>query len=423
MKDFSNNHGVEIICIGTELLLGNIINTNSRWLAEELSILGLPHYRQTVIGDNLERLKQAVIEASKRSHILITTGGLGPTPDDLTTETLASTFQVALEERPELWIEIQEKLKDNHEVLSQNNRKQALMPKGARVLPNPSGTAPGMIWSPKPGFTLLTFPGVPEELKQMWFKTAVPWLKANGRIKNKLATKTLKFAGIPESKLSELVSDLLEQKNPTVAPYANTGEVKLRITASGKSIHQAKDLLTPTEEKLKSRTGLLCYGSDSDTLASVVIELLRKEKKTIVVAESCTGGKLGATIAGISGASDVFLGGIIAYNNRIKEEVLKVPAKLLEQHGAVSEEVVKAMANGARQILGSDWAIAISGIAGPKGGTEQKPVGTVYIAITGPQTDLVVQKKFGHHLGRTNIQKISVIESLNRLRLLTLAGS
>ncbi len=419
----NNSYGVEIICIGTELLLGSIVNTNSQWIAEQLAQLGLPHYHQTVVGDNPERLKEAVIKASKRSHILITTGGLGPTPDDITTAILAETFNTLLEEREGIWIDIKEKLANRNHPIAKNNRKQALIPQGADLIPNPSGTAPGIIWSPKQGFTLLTFPGVPSELKDMWMKSAVPWLKKYGGIKNKIISKTLRFTGISESKLSEQVNDLLKRPNPSVAPYASMGDVKLRITAQGNSFAQATALIIPIEEEIKRRTGVLCYGSDNESLAYILIKKLRENQETLSVAESCTGGGLGTTITSISGSSEVFLGGVISYNNTIKKHLLNVSQDLLDKHGAVSKEVAQAMANGVRKIMHSDWAIAISGIAGPKGGTKEKPVGTVFITIIGPQSDLTIQKRFGKHLGRAGIQKLSVIESLNQLRLLLLSRS
>ena len=416
MAEASARHGVEILCVGTELLLGNILNGNARWLAEELAALGLPHYRQTVVGDNVERLKQSVLEAVDRSRILITTGGLGPTPDDLTTETLAAVFDTPLEERPDLWVEIQAKLSDSNRTSALSNRKQALLPRGAQVLPNPSGTAPGMIWSPRPGFTVLTFPGVPSEMKQMWSQTAVPWLRQHGGVKDIFVSRLLRFTGIAESTLAEQVADLLELDNPTVAPYAGLGEVKLRLTARGETIEQAKQFLNPVDAALRSRMGLLCYGSDDESLASVVLELLRQRGETIAVAESCTGGGLGAALTTVTRSSEVFLGGVIAYSNAIKQALLDVPAELLDRHGAVSDPVVRHMAEGARQRLGADWSVAVSGVAGPGGGTQAKPVGLVHIAVAGPHGCQTSQEHFGFRRGRLGIQQLSVVRSLDRLR-------
>ncbi|MFL0730303.1 MAG: competence/damage-inducible protein A [Prochlorococcus sp.] len=416
MAEASAQHGVEILCVGTELLLGNILNSNARWLAEELAALGLPHYRQTVVGDNVERLKQSVLEAVDRSRILIVTGGLGPTPDDLTTETLAAVFDTPLEERLDLWIEIQSKLSASSSIFAISNRKQALLPCGAEILPNPSGTAPGMIWTPSPGFTVLTFPGVPSEMKQMWSQTAVPWLRQHGGVTDVLVSRLLRFTGIAESTLAEQVADLLEQDNPTVAPYAGLGDVKLRLTARGKTIEQAKQFLNPVDAELRSRMGVLCYGSDDESLASVVLELLRQRGETVVVAESCTGGGLGAALAAIPRASEVFLGGVIAYSNAIKQSLLGVPAELLDRHGAVSDPVVRVMAEGARQRFGADWSVAVSGVAGPGGGTEAKPVGLVHLAVAGPYGCQTSQEHFAFRRGRLGIQQLSVVRSLDQLR-------
>ncbi|HGY5551275.1 MAG TPA: competence/damage-inducible protein A [Prochlorococcus sp.] len=416
MAEASAQHGVEILCVGTELLLGNILNSNARWLAEELAALGLPHYRQTVVGDNVERLKQSVLEAVDRSRILIVTGGLGPTPDDLTTETLAAVFDTPLEERLDLWIEIQSKLSASSSISAISNRKQALLPCGAEILPNPSGTAPGMIWTPSPGFTVLTFPGVPSEMRQMWSQTAVPWLRQHGGVTDVLVSRLLRFTGIAESTLAEQVTDLLEQDNPTVAPYAGLGEVKLRLTARGKTIEQAKQFLNPVDAELRSRMGVLCYGSDDESLASVVLELLRQRGETVVVAESCTGGGLGAALAAIPRASEVFLGGVIAYSNAIKQSLLGVPAELLDRHGAVSDPVVRVMAEGARQRFGADWSVAVSGVAGPGGGTEAKPVGLVHLAVAGPYGCQTSQEHFAFRRGRLGIQQLSVVRSLDQLR-------
>ena len=208
----------EILCVGTELLLGNITNGNARWLSEQLASHGIPHLRQTVLGDNRDRLIEEVRAAAQRCRVLITTGGLGPTPDDLTTEALAAAFATPLQERPQVWADIQAKLSGRGRPIAASNRRQALLPEGAAVLPNPTGTAPGMIWSPRPGFTILTFPGVPSEMRAMWHATAAPWLQAQGLAEGVFASRMLRFWGVAESTLAEQVADLLEQANPTVAP-------------------------------------------------------------------------------------------------------------------------------------------------------------------------------------------------------------
>ena len=407
----------EILCVGTELLLGNITNGNARWIAEQLAALGIAHHRQIVVGDNRERLITELRAAPVRCRVLITTGGLGPTPDDLTTEAIAAAFEAPLVEHPQIWEEIQGRLATGGRPCAASNGPQAFLPEGAELLPNPIGTAPGMIWSPRPGFTILTFPGVPSEMQAMWQATAAPWLQAAGLAEGVFASRMLRFWGIAESDLAERVDDLLEASNPTVAPYAGSGEVKLRITARASTAAEAEQMLEPVEQEIRERTGSLCFGVDDDDLASVVLEQLRRGDHTVAVAESCTAGGLGAALAAVPGASDVFLGGVIAYANRVKQELLGVPAELLASHGAVSDPVAQAMAAGVRRATGADWALAITGVAGPAGGTAEKPVGLVHIAVAGPDGCSSEGVRFGASRGRNWIQALSAGEALNRLRL------
>ena len=408
---------MEILCVGTELLLGNIVNGNARWLAEQLAALGLPHFRQTVVGDNRDRLIAEVQAISRRSRVLITTGGLGPTPDDLTTEAIAAAFSTPLEERSEVWHDITAKARSRGRTPGAETRRQALLPRGADVLPNITGTAPGMIWSPIEGFTVLTFPGVPSEMRSMWQATAVPWLHQSGLSKGVFNSRLLRFWGIGESTLAEQLHDLLDQSNPTVAPYAGRGEVKLRVTAHAASEAESLRLLDSTEAELRQRTGTLCFGCDDQSLASVVLEQLRKQQQTLSVAESCTGGGLGAELTAIPGSSDVLLGGVIAYSNALKQSLLGVSAELLEQFGAVSDPVAQAMAEGVRQLTGSDWSMAVTGIAGPGGGTADKPVGLVHLAVAGPDGCVSQPIRLGDSRGRDWVRTVSAGEVLNRLRL------
>jgi len=407
----------EILCVGTELLLGNITNANARWIAEQLASLGIPHQRQLVLGDNRERLIAEFRSAPERSRVLITTGGLGPTPDDLTTEALAAAFDTPLVENQQVWADIQAKLSARGRNCSPSNRRQALIPQGAHVLPNPTGTAPGVIWTPRPDFTVLTFPGVPSEMRAMWLATAAPWLREAGLASGVFASRMLQFWGVSESALAEQMADLLQQSNPTVAPYAGAGEVKLRITARAKTSEGAEQLLQPVEAEIRSRTGVCCFGCDGDSLASVVLEQLRQRGETLAVAESCTGGGLGAALAAVPGASDVFLGGVIAYANSVKQGLLGVPSALLEVHGAVSDPVAQAMAEGVRRATGADWALAITGVAGPGGGSAEKPVGLVHLAVAGPAGCSSEGVRFSPSRGRDWIQTLSAGEALNRLRL------
>lgn len=409
----------EILCIGTELLLGDILNGNARWLAQELASLGVPHHRQEVVGDNRERLMAAVRGAAERCRLLITTGGLGPTADDLTTEAIAAAFHVPLVEHPEVWQDIQLKLGARGKPVAPSNRRQAQLPEGAAVLPNPTGTAPGMIWSPIPGFTILTFPGVPSEMHAMWRATAVPWLRQAGLAEGVFLSRRLHVWGIGESILAEQVADLLASANPTVAPYAGGGQVTLRLTACAEDAAAAQALLEPVEREIRGRIGTACFGADDDSLASVVLAQLAEQGQTLAVAESCTGGALGAALAAVPGASQVWLGGVIAYANATKQALLGVPADLLERWGAVSDPVALAMAEGVRERLACDWAVAITGIAGPSGASAEKPVGLVHVAVVGPEPfgSRSEGLRFGPSRGRQAIQALSVGEVLNRLRL------
>jgi len=420
-----NSKGVEILSIGTELLLGNIINTNAQWISEQLSQLGLNHFRQSTVGDNYDRIIKVIQEISKRSNLLITTGGLGPTPDDLTTEAIAKSFNVTLFERPHLWDEIKQKLPNSKlQDDSSSLRKQCLFPKNAQIINNPRGTAPGMIWEPIKGFTILTFPGVPSEMKTMWEETAFDYIKTKFSDDYSFYSNTLKFAGIGESSVAEKINDLLNFKNPTVAPYANLGEVKLRITARAKNHLEAKNIIKPVKEKLKKDFSKFIYGEDNDTLASVLIKELTERNQTIVFAESCTGGLLSSSLTSISGSSQVFKGSIVSYSNELKNSLLNISEEKLTKYGAVSEEVCESMAINVKEKLGADWAIAISGIAGPNGGSEDKPVGLVYISIAGPNNHITnIKKLFNSTRNRLEIQTLSVNVCLNSLRLILLSNS
>jgi nicotinamide-nucleotide amidase len=407
----------EIICVGTEMLLGDILNSNAQYLAQQLAQLGIPHYYQTVVGDNPERLKEVIEIAASRVQILIFTGGLGPTPDDLTCETIADFFGVPLKERADIIEDIAEKFAQRGRVMSANNRKQALIPQGAEILPNPTGTAPGIIWQPRPGLTIFTFPGVPSEMYQMWTQTAVPFLKSQGWGKEIIYSRSLRFWGIGESALAEKVAPYFNLTNPTVAPYAGKGEVRLRISAKATDSTTAEALITPIEKQLIEIAGLDYYGANDDTLASVVGNLLRSSGETLSIAESCTGGGLGQMLTEIPGSSDYFWGGVIAYDNSVKLGVLGVNPEDLEKFGAVSATVAEQMAAGVKNRLSTTWGLSITGIAGPTGGTKAKPIGLVYIGLAGPGDEVT---SFEHHLGtirgRSLIRYVGGNSALDNLR-------
>lgn len=407
----------EIICVGTELLLGNIVNTNAQFLAQELADLGIPHYYETVVGDNRQRLQQAIAVASERSSILIFTGGLGPTPDDLTTETIAAFFKTPLLENPEVLGNIKAKFAQIGREMTPNNAKQALIPQGAQVLPNPVGTAPGMIWQPRPGLMILTFPGVPREMKAMWQITAVPYLKAQGWGKEIIYSRTLKFRGIGESALATKVAQFFELTNPTVAPYASLGEVKLRISAKSSSVEAATKLIEPVASEIIAIAGGDYFGSDDETLSSVVGKLLTQRNETISVAESCTGGGIGQLLTAVPGSSAYFIGGIISYDNSLKVNLLGVKPEDLAEFGAVSEVVAKQMALNVKKRLNTHWGLSVTGIAGPGGGTASKPVGLVCFGFADPndQVECLICN-FGAYKDRETIRYLSTHYSLDQLR-------
>jgi nicotinamide-nucleotide amidase len=410
----------EIICVGTELLLGDILNSNSQFLAQELAKLGISHYYQTVVGDNPERIQQAVAIACQRpplgQRLLIFTGGLGPTPDDLTHSTLAAAFGVALTERAEILADLDRKFAERGRVMTDNNRKQAWLPAGAEILTNAAGTAPGIIWQPNPNVTILTFPGVPTEMRRMWTEVAVPYLQAAGWAASPIYSRTLRFWGVSESTLATQVNAFFDLQNPTVAPYANNGEVKLRISARAESEALAQQLIAPVEAQLRALGGQDCYGADEDSLPSVVGELLKTQSATLAVAESCTGGWLGEMLTAVPGSSRYFWGGVIAYDNSVKEKMLGVNPQDLAQYGAVSASVAEQMAVGVRDRLGTTWGLSITGIAGPDGGTLEKPVGLVYIGVAGPQGATHFVQRFGGGRGRDWVRRLSACAALDHLR-------
>jgi nicotinamide-nucleotide amidase len=408
--------GAELICIGTELLLGEILNSNAQYLAQELAKLGIPHYYQTVVGDNIARIHQVLELACSRSQILLFTGGLGPTPDDLTTEAIAQFFHTPLIEKPEILEDITQKFARRGRQMSPSNRKQALIPEGAEILPNPTGSAPGMIWQPRPNLTILTFPGVPKEMHVMWEQTAVPYLRSLGWGAETIYSRTLRFWGLPESTMAEKVAPLLELENPTVAPYAGNGEARLRVSAKAATAAAALALIDPVAQQIRETIGMDYYGTDDDTLASVTGALLNIKGQTVSVAESCTGGGLGHLFTATPGSSSYFWGGVISYDNQVKIKLLDVNPDDLAQQGAVSEIVACQMAAGVRDRLQTDWGLSITGVAGPDGGSEEKPVGLVYIGVASAQGVESFRYLFGVFRDRNFIRYLSACTAIDLLR-------
>jgi len=407
----------EIICVGTELLLGDILNGNARYLAQQLASLGIAHHYQTVVGDNPLRIQRAVAIACERARLIIFTGGLGPTPDDLTLASLADFFEAPLKERSEIVADLEAKFAKRGHQLSKSSRRQAQLPEDADILWNAMGTAPGVIWQPRQGLTILTFPGVPGEMKAMWQAVAVPYLKQSGWAAGVIHSRTVKFWGIGESTLAEKVGSLLDLENPTVAPYANEGEVKLRLSAKADSVAAANALIDPVAAEIRQIAGKHYYGQDNESLTAVAGELLLRRSQTLSVAESCTGGGLGRLITETPGSSSYFWGGVISYDNRVKQSALGVSEQDLIKEGAVSAKVAVAMAEGVRNRLGTDWGLSITGVAGPGGGSVEKPVGLVYVGIASDAGARAEKFLFGEDWTRERIRERSALSALNLIRL------
>lgn len=370
---------VELVCVGTEILLGNIVNTNAAYLAEQCAMLGLSCYHQSVVGDNEQRMEETIRRAVSRSDIVILSGGLGPTKDDLTKEVTARVFDMELLEDPHTRARIQEYFDQNHRgQITENNWKQAQVPEGAMVIDNYNGTAPGLILQ-KDGKTAILLPGPPNELKPMFERDIRPFL--NRLEPEGIYSKMVKICGFGESKVESMITDILEsQTNPTIAPYAKTGEVHLRITAKAINEETADAMMEPMMEELYRRFGSQIFTTEEAvTLEETVVELLKEKGKTVTTAESCTGGLVAGRLLNVPGASSVYMEGYITYSNEAKEKLLGVSHATLEQYGAVSKETVCEMAEGAAKAAGADLAISVTGIAGPDGGTKEKPVGLVYV--------------------------------------------
>ena len=381
---------VELISVGTEILLGNIVNTNATYLAEKCALLGCSLYHQTVVGDNEERMEEAIRQAIERADIVILTGGLGPTKDDLTKEVTAKVFgrKLYMDEHSKARIQDYfEKIKSKK--VTENNWKQALVPEGAIVIDNLNGTAPGLILEDKErGKAAILIPGPPNEMKPMFEHDIAPYL--NKKQPEGIYSQMVKVCGIGESRAETMVADLMDaQTNPTLAPYAKTGEVHFRVTARACSEEAAEKLMEPMIEEMKKRFGDAVYTTEENvTLEESVIRLLEEKKMTVTTAESCTGGKLSGRLLNVSGASGVYNEGYITYANASKEKILGVKHETLETYGAVSEQTAAEMALGAAKAAGADAALSVTGIAGPGGGTAEKPVGLVYIgcAVKGEVT-------------------------------------
>lgn len=380
MRDGQKNiNSAEIVTIGTEILLGDLVDTNTTWLSRRLAALGVGIYRHTTIGDNRERIIGALRDAAARADLVITTGGLGPTSDDLTNECLAVLTGREMVEYPQAREHVDEMFRKFGRKPTSSNYKQALFPKGTELIPNPLGTAMGALLDTD-GTLFATLPGVPSEMKRMFADTLEPLIQS--RSDGSIVSRTLWFAGIGESALAEKVQDFLDATDPTVAPLAGQGKVRLRITTRAATPEEAEAKIAPVEKEILSRVGEFFFGEDDETLESAVGRLLGERGATVALAESCTGGLLAKRLTDVPGSSAYFVEGLVTYSNESKERLLGVPRELIEEHGAVSEPVARKMAEGARALAGSDYGLSVTGVAGPGGGTEEKPVGLVYVGIS-----------------------------------------
>lgn len=404
---------VELISVGTELLLGNIVNTNAAYLSRKCAQAGLSCYYQSTVGDNWERLTGAIRTALQRADIVLLSGGLGPTQDDMTKEAAAAVLSMELKEDARSMERIEAYFRRRGLEMTENNRKQALIPVGGRAVDNDNGTAPGVIME-KDGKRVILLPGPPNELQPMFESRILPYLC--GLDPAVIYSRTVKLCGVGESKAETMIADLLEEQgNPTIAPYAKTGEVHLRVTARAADEKAARKLVKPVTEELKRRFGRAVYTThNEETLEEAVAALLRKKKLTVTTIESCTGGLLAGRLVNAPGVSDVLKTGYITYANKAKRKIAGVKKETLEKHGAVSEQTAREMAVGVAKASGADVAVSVTGIAGPDGGTKEKPVGLVYIGcfVCGVTT----VKRYEFQGNRSKIRESSVAAALTLLR-------
>lgn len=406
----------EILCIGTELLMGQVLNTNAQFLSRRLSALGVSQYHQTVVGDNAQRLEDAYRLALSRADVVITSGGLGSTVDDITKRVAAKVAGKALVLFPEAEEAIRARFQRYGRPMTENNLSQAMFTPDTTLLPNPNGTAPGAIVPMGEGKVVIHLPGPPNELQPMWIDHAEPWLqKRSGKA---LVSRYIRIFGMGESQVDELLSDLETGDNPTLSPYCSTGEVMLRATACADTAEEAEKLLPPLIDEVKARLGDVIYAIESDdtgSLARCAVEALKRRGWTIATAESLTGGLMASSMVEIPGASAVVKGGFVTYQTVSKTMLVDVPAELIEKHDVVSAEVAYAMAEGARKRLGTDIAISATGLAGPDGGTPEKPVGTVFVGIsTAEHTRVLPLRLTGD---RMRIRTLTMKHAMNAVRI------
>ncbi len=411
----------EIITIGDELLIGQVINTNAAWMASEFNRAGIDIYQVTTISDDRNHIISALNEASLRTNLILLTGGLGPTKDDITKQTLGEYFDTHLVFNQNVYENILKLFGSRGLKVSELNKKQAEIPANCKPIENKNGTAPGM-WFEKGGKIYISMPGVPYEMKEMVTNQIIPELILRFN-PEPIVHKTILTHGIPESALAKQIEDWEDHlpSNIKLAYLPQPGAVRLRLTAKGGTKRSLEELISNEIVKLQKIIPENISGYDDETLNEIIGKLLRKRGKTLSTAESCTGGYIAHLITSVPGSSEYFKGAVIAYSNEMKESLLEVSNEILLKYGAVSEQVVKVMANEVRRKLKSDYSIATSGIAGPGGGTIQKPVGTAWIAIATPEFTTAECFRMGEHR-ESNIKKTAQV-ALNMLRLAILANT
>lgn len=406
----------ELISVGTEILLGDILNSNAQYLSKQLAALGIGVTHQCTVGDNRERLLGAIELAFSRCDMIIFTGGLGPTPDDLTKEVCAEYFGMDLAGNTEIEKGIEDYFQRKGVVMPECNKKQAMIPAGAQVLVNNAGTAPGFIME-KEGKIMIILPGPPREMQPMFQNSVKPYLRKFSN--HVIRSHSVRTFGIGESAMSEKVTDLLDMENPTVAPYAKSGEALLRVTARAENEKQADLLMKDTVDEIKRRLGDYVYGVDVNSIEEAVSELLKEKNLTVAFAESCTAGLCAKRITDLSGASQIFHCGVVSYSNDIKEKVLSVSKEHIEKYGAVSAVVAAEMALGVKNISGAALGIGITGEAGPVNAEEGKPVGLIYVAVTDGK-DLLIKEFHGHSGGadcRDYNRHVAASNAFNAIRM------
>ncbi len=407
----------EIISTGTELLLGETLNTSAHFLTGKLSSLGIEVDYHTTVGDNPERLEQVIRQAIGRTDLIITTGGLGPTVDDLTKELVAKVLKLEMELDPSCLEQINQFFGRRKAPMPMNNEKQAYFPKGSKILPNPIGTAPGAIIEIN-GKTVIILPGPPFEMNPMFDNYVWPELQQTIEpTDERMYERVLKVFGMGESAIEEVLADLMSFPNLSMALLAKRAEMHIRMVSrsSYSKSEEAEDVLNQAEKEIRRRLGNKVFGRDQESMVGIVGQLLKNKQFTIATAESCTGGLLGAALTQEPGSSEFYLGGVVSYSNSLKQGLLGVSEKSLLEYGAVSEEVAKEMAKGIRSTAGTDLAISTTGIAGPDGGSEQKPVGLVCIGLATPEG--VQAEKIQLYGERESVRQLTVQAALNRVRL------